>query len=443
MKNHLIPRCYDSHVHWLETGRISDWLNLKNLQSVEEVFSLKTSLPEGHWVLGFGWDQNQWASQKWPHRSDLDRAFPHHPVVFFRADGHALWANTQALIQAGLPTDASLFSLTPEGGEILRDEAGGIQGVFIDRAMDLITPHLPQLQETQIQHFLIKAMRVFHQRGFTHIRDMSCSSEQWNEVVHLDESGLLLLAVEQWFDAEDPKDYKKALDLAIRARQQKGLLNVRPCGLKVFFDGALGSEGAFLSQPYKNSKDHRGICLMSNDFLQDILVTAWEQQVPVAVHCIGDEAVHQVALTALKVQEERQLKGTLHLEHVEMVRSETVPLLKRLSVSCYLQPCHWLTDKAFLEPKLGELKKWTFPWRLLQEHQVPFYFGSDSPIEEPSLKWTKKALEESAQNGWPPLMGDPFSFHSHPDESWASNSFTEIDENENVCRVVFRGQTLN
>jgi predicted amidohydrolase YtcJ len=172
-----------------------------------------------------------------------------------------------------------------------------------------------------------------------------------------------------------------------------------------------------------------------------VLTQAWKNNLQVAAHVIGDEAAHFTVSTAHKVKLQG-VNGVLHLEHAEILRPETLELMKSLQVVCHLQPCQWLSDQKWLKEKIGaELYGFSFPWRRLQEANITFDFGSDTPIEPPSVTRTLQGLDESAASGIPKLLGMGQSYLSHKDLSWAPNTFT-IYENGHATQVVFRGDHL-
>lgn len=432
-----VTNCYDSHVHWLSTGEIADRLSLHELKSPEDVKYLQVNPHNyrGEWLLGFGWNQNSWPGEAFPHRQHLDAAFGSTPVAFSRTDGHALWANTAAMERAGLLSE---HRDDPPGGRILRDQDGIPTGVFIDKASQLIENLIPKRSDTDTARALLRAMQIFNQAGFTHIRDLTCDHQQWHEAVKLDRSGLLTMAVEQYFSVEEGQDFQAALQLANEARKFK-TKNLRVKGIKVFVDGALGSEGAWLSCNYSSGTGH-GLRLLDMAELKEIMIEAWNLKLDLAVHIIGDEAAHQTMLTYDEVYH-RGISGGLHLEHAELLRPETVALMTGKNIHCHLQPCHWLSDHVWLEKKIGSLKQFAFPWRALQEAQVPFDFGSDSPIEKPNVADNLRALSESANHGIPKLLGDPLNYHSHPDLSWVPNTYTVFTDGR-PTEVVFAGEHI-
>jgi len=333
-----------------------------------------------------------------------------------------------------------LIAKLPNGddGKVLVDSSGLPTGILIDAPMFEMLKVIPKPTSRQMRRHLLKAMQMFNRMGFTHIRDMTCSKSQWEEAVHLESSGLLTLAVEQFFDAEDPHFFDSALALAVEAKRDE-TKQIRVKGVKIFFDGALGSEGAFISHPY-TSGSGRGLQLITPELVREFCQRVWQNKLEIAIHVIGDEAVHQTVSAVLELHD-KGISGPLHLEHVEMLRPETLQMMKSLDLNCHLQPCHWLSDHSWLEEKLGDLKSHVFPWRALQEAGVNFDFGSDSPIEASSVTANLQALEESAAAGVPKLLGDAVHYHSHRDHGWIPNSYS-VFENGAATQVVFNGQHL-
>lgn len=426
---------YDSHVHWAATGEFSGRLRLEGLNSPQDIsiLNIERHHKRGDWLLGFGWDQNKWSEA--PSRAHLDQAFPGTPVAFSRVDGHVLWVNTEALKRAGLWVQNAA---SPTGGVIELGSDGWPTGILKDKARAAIERLIPKQTAFEVRRDLLKATQKFNREGFTHIRDMTCDEVQWNEAVHLDQSGLLTLAVEEYFWLKSASDLDSVLDLAVKARGE-ATANLRVKGLKIFYDGALGSEGALLSKCYCGSGSH-GLRLWEPSGVREVLRKTWEKGLEVAIHAIGDAASAEIIDLASDIKTSGHV-GTLHLEHAEILLPETVDKMKNLKVECHLQPAHWLGDREWLSAKIGELAPFAFPWRRLQEADVYFDFGSDSPIDPPSFKRTLQALRESADAGIPRLLGLPNSHMAHRDLSWAPNSYT-IFENETPLQVVFRGEDI-
>ncbi len=437
-----LTNCYDSHVHWQATGTYHR--------------RLPQYTHQGEWITGFGWDQptvNEISSRevgatppgKTPHEI-LDREFGDHPVFFVRIDGHAAWVNQAGLARAGL---WQKNPVAPLGGEIQLKSDGYPTGILLDQAMQIVQRLLPPRTESQIRDDLLLAQEIFHKSGFTHIRDLSGDEVQWQVINGLLRENKIKLAVEQFFEAEDPNLFDRQLDLAIRLqRDYVGFADsrtqlVRPRGVKIYLDGALGSEGALLSCDYCSGRPGaRGLQMLKESTLRDFISRAWSARLPIAVHAIGDAANHLLAQTAFAI-ESSGLKGELNIEHAELLRYDTILLLSKLSnVKCYMQPCQWLTDKKWLETKIGPLVQRVFRWRELEEHNIPIWFGSDTPIEEPSFIANLAAIEDGARNGDIPRPKRNVSFYQmHPDSGWVRNTST-VFTNGHVSAVHFCGNEI-
>lgn len=437
-----IESCYDSHVHWAATGEFSERLMLTSLGSAKEVLQLpkeNLTLRDG-WVLGFGWDQTHWPDADQLHLRLLDQWMPNKPVLFTRIDGHVGWANSSALRKAGWINEQGELRIdVPKGGRIEVDSSGKATGLLVDKAYEMFLNKVPKAQPNELRRHLLKASQIFHREGFTHIRDVGGNMEQWTAAMVLDRSQVLNIAVEMFFHVEDLNDLQKYL-IFIEGAKKVATPNLRPKGVKIFLDGALGSEGAWVSEGYRSGSGH-GLQILNETEIEDVFRETWEKNLEVAIHVIGDAAVHQVVSIAHRLKQQ-DVHGRLHLEHVEIARPETITMMKGLDVVCHLQPCHWLSDHRWLKEKVGEkLYGFSFPWRRLQQEEIEFDFGSDSPIEPPNAARTVQAIHESAENGIPKLLGNPERFMSYPDRAFAPNSYS-IFKSGRPTQVVFRGDHL-
>tara|TARA_Y100001958_G_scaffold144247_1_gene121937 strand:- start:820 stop:2076 length:1257 start_codon:yes stop_codon:yes gene_type:complete len=413
-----IDNCYDSHVHWLATGDFAERLSLSALSNPNEILNL--SLPEGNWIFGYGWSV--------PFEAEcsielLDQWCKERPVALSKSDGHSLWVNSKALELSGISKDAIAKT-----------------GVLKEKDRDRVLKSIPEKSSSVILRQLMKAQKIFHESGITHIRDVHMKESQFMAAKHLEDSGLLKLAVEAFvFDESLNHNEKIQLAKSIKGQISQGSL-IRLCGVKIFLDGSLGSETAALSEDYLSGSG-KGTLFYSEEELAQMISDCWKEGLEVAIHTIGDAAVDR-SCRALRNLAERGLHGVLHLEHVELMDEKNVRDLKDLKVTCHMQPGHWLDDQKWLDQKLSaNLKKRIFPWRKLQEAEVPFYFGSDSPLSTPGIFRIQQALEDAQQNGLPRLLGNFQSYLSHPDRSWPANTFTEF-ENGQVKTLHFAGEPI-
>ena len=213
---------------------------------------------------------------------------------------------------------------------------------------------------------------------------------------------------------------------------------MRVRGAKVFYDGSLGSETALLSQNYEN-RIHNGIKIWTDEEIKQVLHFFWEKEIEVSFHTIGDQAVYNIANQAVLIKRSG-LNGTINFEHVELINPQTIPLLKELNATCYLQPCHWLSDKTWVDKKIAPLKHYLFRWKELETQNIRFFWGSDSPIEEPSVFSNQMALFDAEKSGIPKTKFFEV-YHSHPDPQWGNNTFSEF-ENKMIKQVFIEGTTL-
>ena len=390
-----IENCYDSHVHWEYTGSWVNQLSLRELSSPQNISKLPTDKKHyrGDWVRGFGWDDNIWSEK--PTRQHLDEVFGDKPVAFSRIDGHALWVNTEALKRSGL--FKKFNSSDVSGGKIILDSQGYPTGVLVDMAMTDIFKSIPKKDIKDIERDLLLAVDTFNKSGFTHIRDLSCNDKVWSIAKELEKQNLLKLHVDCFFECEDPNKLDKVIGWAQEAvKEETELLSVG--GVKIYYDGALGSEGALLSQCYANTNEN-GFRIYSQDELKKIIKKVWSKNLPIAIHAIGDLAADEVIESAVFVSENDNINGEIHIEHAQIINEKTLKKAKGLNIIFHLQPCHWLSDKKWLKEKIKDLFLDVFPWKKLEEGNFNFFFGSDSPIEVPSLKNNYDGVEDLNTQG--------------------------------------------
>lgn len=417
-----IPRLYDSHTHFLATGEFSSGLRLEPLNSVQDLRNIDRNNPgffRRHWLIGFGWDERKWPADQQPHKNILDEVFPDIPVFFARMDGHSSWLNSLALQEMGLQSE---------------------DGILTEKDHLRAWDHLPTFSKGQERAQILQACRTFNRAGFTHIRDMSCTESLWNMLCEVADAGELTLAVEENFTSHDLQDFDVILQAALYARKNERPL-LRSKGVKVFYDGSLGSETALLSRPYGGKAERgQGRSLWEISDLEDLMKRTWAAGLEFSVHAIGDEASHHIVQAARRISAQGAV-GRLNLEHTQVLRPETIQMMKPLHVRCHLQPCHWLSDRVWLQEKLQDLYPYAFPWGALQAAQIPISFGCDSPVEPPSFWRNKVALEESSKAKIRKFTGDITVAHAHPDRNFA-DSYTLIEEGV-VREVNFNGQRLS
>jgi predicted amidohydrolase YtcJ len=433
-----LTNAYDSHTHFWATGQVAEGLQLHSLTSAEDVarLQIKPQHQRGSWIVGFGWNQNNWPNSEFPHKTTLDKIFKDQPVFFSRVDGHASWVNSAAI--AELSKAGYDFSKDPQGGMIQRDSKAEPTGILLDQAHINALLMLPNFSDQQNLNFFETSQKIFNQAGFTHVRDMSMNPYFWNLLRKMEDQKKLTVALDALMTVENLDQLPEAL-VEIKKMQQDGSEQLKLSGVKIFIDGSLGSKTAYLSENYLNTQQ-RGLLIWNYEDIRSLIKTSWQAGQQVAIHTIGDAAVETAVRAAREVSAGGVL-GRLHLEHVQLLSAQCLQLMKPLHVTCHLQPCHWLSDSSWVKQALPEsLIKNLFQWQLLKKNKIPFYFGSDSPIERTSLFDNLKALQQSAEWGVPALMGHWQEHHQYPDANWCASK--TVYEDHQVKQVYFKGNAL-
>src|SRR5690606_1369818 len=357
--------------------------------------------PEG-WLLGRGWDQNNWPGQQFPTAADLDALFPDRPVWLRRVDGHAGWANSaaMALVERELAGDWQ-----PEGGRIMRDAQGRPTGVFIDAAMDLVDAVRPTADAALATRALELGMQAAVAHGLTGVHDAGVSLAQLEAYRTLADAGRMPLRVHAMADG----------DAAALAELCRSGLYEHPGGrlqmraVKLFVDGALGSRGAALLEDYSDEHGNRGLLLLSPEQLADVVERARDCGVQVATHAIGDRGNRLVLDAYAGALGEAGGELRWRIEHAQILEPGDIPRLSALGVIASMQPTHATSDMPWAEDRLGPQRiLGAYAWRKLRDEGARLALGSDFPVEsvDPRLGLYSAVTRSDAQGqpagGWLP-----------------------------------------
>lgn len=430
---HQIFNLYDSHVHWMYTGQVLRSWNLKTVKHPQEILDTPTESHHfrGDWIVGFGWDESLWPTDFKIHRLFLDQKFSNQPVFLSRNDGHSSWVNTAGLKKLGL------WSQGHQQADIVTDQEGWPTGHLKEKAHIESLMKLPEFSLDQKKEQMLVAANHFNSQGFTHIRDMTSNPQQWEINHQLLAEKKIFLHVEHWFVCESVMNLDQVIQSALNCKKTENA-DMKLRGIKLFVDGSLGSHTAFLSQPYQGQNQSGQMNWSSHD-ISICLEKVWSHKLEIALHSIGDECTHQIVDLARKVYA-KGIQGRLHLEHTEILRPETVQMMKSLHVRCHLQPCHWFSDSIWLEEKLQDLYQHAFPWRMLENSKIDFSFGSDSPIEESSLLRNLEAIENASKKKILPPKNSAIHFHTYPYVDSSKGSTIII--NDRIKSVIYNNQEV-
>ncbi len=371
----IVPGLVDAHAHLASLGRslsiVSLLENTSEAQAVERVKAAPASAHQGEWLMGRGWDQNDWAGQRWPTRASLDAVHPKTPVFLVRIDGHAAWVNSEALRRAGITAATE----DPPGGRILRDEQGEPTGVLIDNAMDAVTAKIPAPTDTEVQLRLKVALETCARLGLTQVHDAGMDLRTFRQLQQWDMVRGLPVRLYAMADGQG-EDAEQFLGLGTFSGRHLEMKAV-----KLVIDGALGSRGAALHAPYSDEPSQQGLLLLTpQDFEQRAREFA-ERGFQVAVHAIGDRA-NSVVIEALGKLDP---KLRHRVEHAQVLIADDVPKFAKYGLIASFQPTHATSDMPWAPARLGvERTRFAYAWKSVLDTGAHVAFGSDFPVEDPN-----------------------------------------------------------
>ncbi|HEY0840496.1 MAG TPA: amidohydrolase, partial [Vulgatibacter sp.] len=323
----------------------------------------------------------------------LSAAFSSRPVSLSRVDGHALFANAEALRRAGIDRNTP----DPAGGRIVRDEEGEPTGVLVDAAMEILRRAIPPLTDGDRERLVLDALCACSETGLTAVHDAGMDAATLAVVERLDADGRLPLRVYAMVEGSDEAALSRWL---ARGPHHGNRLTVR--AVKLYLDGALGSRGARFCEPYDDDPSNRGLELLPAERLQELLPRIDRAGFQVAMHAIGD-AANALALDSLVACGIGRASRP-RIEHAQVMRLSDLPRLAAIGAIASMQPAHCTSDMAWLPSRIGARRlPGASAWRTLLEAGVPLAFGSDFPIEPPDpRKGLYAALTRQDEEGRPP-----------------------------------------
>jgi predicted amidohydrolase YtcJ len=361
----VTPGLVDGHTHLALWALNRRRVELAGLRTREEVIArVAAARPVQGWVIGQGWDANRWSSL--PDRHVLDRVQPL-PVYLYSLDVHAAWLNSAALAAAGITRHVP----DPYGGRIVRDASGEPTGLLLERAVELVTPHLPHPPEEVLDDALRDAQHEAHRLGVTGIHEVETMQTlvAWQR---LEAAGELRLRV---LFHPPVAALPELISRGIRSGQGSSWLTIG--GVKLFLDGSLGSRTAWMLEPYAGSPD-RGMPITGEQEARDAATTAAIAGIATTVHAIGDAAVRRaldlmIGLPAVAVPHRIEHFQCVHPADLERVSSQS-------SVMLSMQPAHLLTDIPLVDRHWGERGRGAYAFRSLLKRGARIVFGSDVPV---------------------------------------------------------------
>lgn len=389
----IYPGFIDAHAHFVGYGMSLQRVDLTGTSSwkecIERVKVFANENKEG-WITGRGWDQNDWDMKEFPNNETLDTLFPDRPVLLTRIDGHAAIANTKALELAGIKAGDTLT-----GGEIEEME-GTLTGILIDNAIDLVSAKIPGANEEQFKKALQAAEQNCFAMGLTTIDDCGLGYVSVDRIKELQAKGDLKMRLYVMLS-----DEKANYDYAAKNGMIKtDRLNVR--SFKVYGDGALGSRGACLLQPYSDKAGHFGFLLSKPEHFDSVANWIYSNRWQMCTHAIGDSGNRTILNTYA-----RYLKGKNDLrwriEHAQVVNQNDFDLFGNYSIIPSIQPTHATSDMYWAGKRLGEEReKGAYAYKQLLQQNGWLPLGTDFPVEDIStFKTFYAAVVRKDAKGWP------------------------------------------
>lgn len=397
------PGLIDAHIHLASLGVLEEVVDLRGVDRLDEVARRVKDWGDAArgdpWIKGRSWDQSLWPGGAFPTADVLDAAVPDRPVWLRRVDGHAGWANSEAMRRAGVTKE----SKAPGGGQILRDASGRPTGVFIDAAMDLITRVIPKPSRADLERHLLAGQAVALEAGLTGVHDAGVDRPEEAAYRAIDADGRLKLRV---YGMARPPEH----DPVVHVRQPPA--SPRPGGrfemraIKLFIDGAMGSRGGLLFEPYGDDPGNHGLLLIDPKVLEATTAEALRNGWQVATHAIGDRGNALVldAYAAARRAVPRAVDPRLRIEHAQVVRKSDVSQFAAIGIIASMQPSHAIDDMRWADARLGPGRvEGAYAWHWFLDAGVPLAFGSDAPVEIVSPFYgIYAALTRQDEKGTPP-----------------------------------------
>ncbi|HET6605000.1 MAG TPA: amidohydrolase [Xanthomonadaceae bacterium] len=394
----VVPGLIDAHAHLMGLGLALMRADLTGTTDKADVIArlqaFAADLPADGWLLGRGWDQNDWPEQRYPTAADLDAAFPGRPVWLGRIDGHAGWANTAAMRAAGVDLSGDW---QPDGGRILRQD-GEPTGIFVDTAAQLVEKVAPPPSEEALEQALERALAAAARHGLTGVHDAGTSLQDLARYRRFADAGRLTLRVYAMADGDAAA--LQALCAMGRYEHAGGRLAMR--ALKLYADGALGSRGAALLADYSDEPGHRGLLVTAPDALRKAIDKAVRCGVQVATHAIGDRGNRGVLDAYARWLPGKDLRW--RIEHAQLVALQDIARFATLEVIASVQPTHATSDMPWAGDRVGESRlAGAYAWQRFRDAGARLALGSDFPVEsvDPMLG-LYAAVTRQDRSGHPP-----------------------------------------
>lgn len=376
----MLPGLVDGHGHYLGLGFNLLQVDVRDITSKEKtafkVAQYVKENPELTWIKGRGWNQVLWQSKKFPTAKELDEYVADKPVILARVDGHAVWLNSKAMALAGITRN----SVSPDGGEIVKDKTGEPTGVLIDNAENLLWEKVPKQTDEERLAAFNKVNQHLLKLGITSVHDAGIDHNSYHFLQDQIKADNFKVRVYAMLAATDSKLEEMLAHGYIE--DNKDMLSIR--SVKIYGDGALGSRGAAMLVPYHDDPENRGLLLTKPERLKELYKIIFNYDFQINIHAIGDRA-NKIALDEFEVAfknkpSSRKLRN--RIEHAQVIDVKDIPRFKTLDVLPSMQPTHATSDKNMAQDRIGaERLKGAYAWQTFLKQGSKVIAGSDFPVE--------------------------------------------------------------
>ena len=428
----------DSHMHLLSFGQNLTIAPLaQHTKSLEDMLDClsRTAPGSNGWIMGRGWNQDYFSDvRRMPTRWDLDRVSTQLPVCAIRACGHALAVNSRALELLGITADSPQL----EGGQIVMED-GQPNGLFFDNAMELVQPRIPSPGKEDVKDMLLRACEALNSYGIT-----SCQSDDYctfhglswqvvNEAYReLESEGRLSVRVYEQANFTKVEEYAEYIGAGNRTGAGSDRFRIGP--LKLLGDGALGARTAYLSRPYADAPDTKGLSVFTPEAFDQLIGYAHEQGMQVAVHCIGDACLDLVLGSIGRALKAHPRKDHRHgIVHCQITRPEQLRSIAGYGLNVYAQSIFLDYDIHIVAQRAGsELAESSYSWKRLKELGASVSNGSDCPVELPDVMAGMQCAVTRCdlQGRGPYLAQEAFSVQEALDSFTQAGAWSSFEEDK-------------
>ncbi len=401
----VIPGLVDSHVHIVELGANLERVNVAGAATerdvVEMIAARARSVPEGEWIMGWGWDEGAWAN-RYPTMELLSRRVPNHPVYLGGLHGFAVWGNRMALDLAGINAETE----APSGGEIVKDAAGNPTGILLNRATTLLQDAVPPIDMEHLKERVLAGLTEMASAGYVAVHEAGADSTLMQAFEELERESRLPIRMYAMI-----RDRDVAL---IRRWQASGpqtdpdRMLITRC-VKAFYDGALGSRGARLLDDYSDMPGHRGVSGGEYGFDESLIADMIEAGFQVEIHAIGDAANRETLDFFQRMAEQHPRSRDLRhkIVHAQVLHPDDLPRFSQLDIIASMQPPHAVEDASWAEERIGpERVRYAYAWRSIRRTGARLIFNSDLAGSDHDIFYglhaavTRRNKQMEPEGGW-------------------------------------------